>query len=88
MRVPRKSETSLTEDKYAALGFKLPPYLTNPYGIRIYTGTKGKEDWCVVIPKAIVQKKSCRCDRDVAMYCVTEEYALSLAEEFTRLAQQ
>lgn len=95
-RVPRKSEISVTQDKYTALGFKPPAFIENPYGIRIYLGTKGKDDWCVVIPHWILQmtyghneyfKKFGR-NKDVALYCVTEEHALSMAEQYTRLAQR
>lgn len=45
------------EDVYKKLGFKHPEFLENPYGIKIYIGTKGEDDWCVEIPKELVSGK-------------------------------
>ena len=45
------------ESLYESLGFKQPEFVENPCGIRIYLGTKDKEDWCVEIPKELVQIK-------------------------------
>lgn len=42
---------------YDYLGFNTPKFVENPYGIKIYTGTKDKDDWCVVIPKELIKKK-------------------------------
>ena len=78
------------ENLYKQLGFKYPEYVENPYGIRIYIGTKGKEDWCLVVPKALA-KKMCRyynCNSDYAIYFETEEYVLDVAKKFTELAKQ
>lgn len=87
MRVSRKSETSVTQDQYTALGFKPPAFIENPYGIKIYIGTKGKEDWTVVIPQWIMQREH-NYNKDFAFYLVTEEHALSTAERATRWAQK
>ena len=92
MRVPRKSET---ENKYTELGFKPPAFVENTYGIRIYIGTKGKDDWTVVVPKWIIKNvygnnrysKEHMYNKDVTLYCITEECALDVAERHTRLAQ-
>ena len=76
------------DNLYTQLGFKQPEYIENHCGIKIYIGTKGEDDWCVVIPKALA-KKMCRyynCDNDYALYFVTEEYALDVAKKFTELA--
>lgn len=83
MRISRESET---KDRYTELGFKPPAFVENTYGIRIYIGTKGKDDWLVVIPKTIMQREFGR-NQECAMYSVTEEHALSTAERFTRLAR-
>ncbi len=77
------------ENLYNLLGFKKPEYLMNHYGIKIYIGTKGEEDWCVEIPKELAKKKysgyNCKCNYGV--YLVSEGHALSVAEEFTKLAR-
>jgi hypothetical protein len=78
------------EDLYAALGFKKPEYLSNRYGIKIYIGTKDREDWCVEIPKELAKKKysgyNCKCNYGV--YLVSEKYALEVAKVFTELAKR
>lgn len=75
------------ENLYKSLGFKKPDYLMNHCGIKIYIGTKGKEDWCVEIPKELAKKKynkyDCVCNFGV--YLVSEEYALEVARQFTEL---
>jgi hypothetical protein len=84
------------QDKYTELGFKPPAFIENPYGIKIYIGTKGKDDWTVVIPQWIIQRefghneyfKKCKCNKDVVLYLVTEEHALEMAERFTKIAQR
>lgn len=74
--------------KYAELGFKIPNYLENKYGIRIYLGTTGKDDWHVSIPKELIggnyQK---HCDEDFTFYMISEECALSVADRYTRYAR-
>ena len=77
------------EDLYKELGFKLPPYVQNSYGIRIYTGTKGKNDWSVVIPKELVKKRYTfyNIENDYAVYLVSEQYALDIAKEYTKFAK-
>lgn len=78
------------EDLYISLGFKKPEYLINHYGIKIYIGTKGKEDWCVEIPKELAKKRysgyNCKCNFGV--YLVSEKDALSVAKEFTEFARR
>lgn len=74
---------------YEKLGFEQSKILENPYGIRIYIGTKGEEDWCVEIPKALC-KKNCskfNYDNNFTFYFITEEYALEIAERYTALAK-
>lgn len=78
------------EDLYTKLGFKKPEYLINHCGIKIYIGTKGKEDWCVEIPKELAKKK-CRyynSSNNYGIYLVSEEHALAMAKEFTELARR
>lgn len=78
------------EDLYKELGFETPKFIENPYGIKIYLGTKDKEDWCVEIPKGLAKLKSssynlkCNC----VLYLISEEDALRIAREFTLLAKQ
>ena len=78
------------DDLYKELGFKQPKVLRNPYGIRIYIGTKGKDDWCVVIPNRLCKLKSpnYNYDKDYAVYLVSEQEALSVAKEYTELARK
>ena len=45
------------ENIYKELGFKQPEILVNPYGIKIYIGTKGDSDWAVEIPKELCKAK-------------------------------
>lgn len=77
------------EDVYRQLCFKQPEFLENPYGIKIYVGTKGKSDWCVVIPKNLVKLRcpSYTFDNDYSVYMETEEHVLKLAELYTKLAE-
>jgi hypothetical protein len=77
-------------DLYKELGFKQPKVLRNPCGIRIYIGTKGKDDWCIVIPKALVKLKnsSYSYDKDYAVYLISEQEAISIAKEYTELAMK
>lgn len=70
------------KEVYEKLGFKKPEYLENPYGIKIYIGTKHQSDWCVEIPKEI-------CNENIhVFYLITEEKALSIAEKYTRIAKR
>lgn len=77
------------DDLYKQLGFKQPAFLMNPYGIRIYIGAEGGDDWCVVIPKELVKlKNSCyNYDQDYTVYFVTEREALEIARMYTELAK-
>lgn len=74
---------------YEALGFKSPDFIENPYGIKIYFGTKGKEDWCVEVPRELVKIKcpNYPFDYNYVEYLISEEKALQIAKEFTRLAE-
>lgn len=78
------------DDLYKQLGFTRPPFLENSYGIRIYIGSKNKDDWCVVIPKNLIKTKFSHFnfDRDYAIYLITEQEALSIAKEYTELARK
>lgn len=49
---------------YEYLEFNTPKFLENPYGIKIYIGTKDKYDWCVVIPSKVVNKRETDMLRD------------------------
>lgn len=77
-------------DQYKELGFKQPDFLENHYGIRIYIGTVGEIDWCVEIPKELVNLKcgSNIWKVNVIEYCISESRALSIAAEYTELARQ
>ena len=35
------------EDAYKSLEFKKTEVIENPYGIKIYLGSKDKDDWCI-----------------------------------------
>ncbi len=76
------------EETYKSLGFKYPDFVENPYGIKIYFGAKGKDDWCVEVPKKLCKLKCPKYDLpyNYVAYFVTEEEALRIAREFTQLA--
>lgn len=76
------------EDVYKKLGFKSSEILENTFGIRIYVGTKGKNDWCIVIPKVLCEMK-CKnypYDNPFISYCISESEVINLAKEYTELA--
>ena len=77
-------------DLYEQLGFKQPKILMNSYGIKIYVGTKDKDDGGVVIPNWLIKsKRPCYIDtKDYALYLVTEQEALALAKEYTEHARK
>lgn len=79
-------------DKYQELGFHRPQILMNDYGIRIYIGTPGEEDWCVQIPVALLNKKMKitgrrAFDKDFTWYLISESEALRIAEDYTTIAK-
>lgn len=78
------------EDIYKNLGFKTPDFVENPCGIRIYFGTKDKDDWCVEIPKELAKLKCPRYpfDYNYVEYLISETKALIIATEFTELAKR
>ena len=78
------------EDLYKRLGFVQPAILENRHGIKIYTGTKGKEDWCVEIPKKLCEAKYSKYNYDgpYMVYLVSETEALRIAGEFTNIAKR
>lgn len=80
----------ITEDTYKSLGFKLPDFVVNEYGIKIYLGTKGKDDWCIEVPKELCKLKTPRYlfGYNYAVYLETEEEVLRIAREFTELAER
>ena len=74
---------------YEQLGFTQPNYVKNVYGIKILLGTKGKNDWCIIIPRELVEKK---CDAyklrsDFVMYMESEETVLRVAKEYNEFAK-
>ena len=73
------------ENAYQSLGFKQAEILTNPYGIKIYVGTKGKDDWCIEVPRALARKKCPHydCNYNYVVYLVSEAEVLRIAREFT-----
>lgn len=76
-------------DKYQELSFHRPEFFINDYGIRIYIGTPGEEDWCVQIPVTLLNKKvgKKRFDKDFTWYLITESEALRIAENYTAIAK-
>lgn len=82
------------KDLYKSLGFNEANYVENPYGIKIYLGTKDKDDWCVEIPKELMQevhsnyyKNHYKFDKNCVVYCVREEDALNIAKKYTDWAR-
>lgn len=77
-------------DKYQQLEFQQPEFLENPYGIIIYIGTKGKDNWCVEIPNKLTRAEfACfKYDKNFTFYGVTEEFALEIAAKYTELAKK
>ena len=72
------------------LGFKRPDYIVNHYGIKVYVGTEGEDDWCVEIPNWIAKAK-CRDfdnDNNIVLYLVSEEKAFVVARKYTELANK
>ena len=78
------------DDLYKKLGFKQPESVENPYGIKIYLGTKGKPDWCVEIPKELIQIKCpwYKPNANQVIYMISEDDALRIAEKYTTLARR
>ena len=78
------------DDLYKKLGFKQPEFVENPYGIKIYIGTKGKPDLCVEIPKELAQI-NCpwyKVKANQVIYMINEDDALRVAEQYTNLARR
>lgn len=75
---------------YKELGFKQPEILVNPYGIKIYIGTKGDTDWAIEIPKELCKAKSAtfKYEHNIAFYLLAEEDVLDLAKQFTEIARK
>lgn len=78
------------DDLYKQLGFRQPMFLENPYGIRIYLGSTGKDDWCIVVPKELAKLKCSQYNynKDYAIYFIPEREALSVAKMYTELAKK
>lgn len=78
------------EDIYKSLGFKNPDFVENPYGIKIYLGTKGKDDWCIEVPKELCRLKTPRYPfgYNYVVYLESEEEVLRVAREFTTYAER
>lgn len=83
------------DERYRDLGFNMPMCVKNPYGIKIFVGTSGKDDWGVKVPKGLVVKKFLMEKSNGAdMYSsytqmehISEEKALSVAQEWTLFAK-
>ena len=74
--------------EYIKLGFQYPKYVKNEFGIKIYLGTTGKDDWCVEIPKRFMGEYYEKyCDKDFMIYMISEEAALSVARKYTHEAK-
>ena len=72
------------ENLYEILGFKKPEYLVNHCGIKIYIGTKGKDDWCISIPNELLKKvRGIDYHKEIVMYFLSESEALEMARKFT-----
>ena len=56
----------------------------------IIADTEDKDDWCLEIPKELVQKKGSyyKCDKNCVIYCINEEEALRIAKVYTELAKE
>ena len=78
------------EDAYKSLGFEPPEFVVNEYGIKIYLGTKGKDDWCVEVPREIVKLiyPHYPFGYNYAVYLESEEEVLRVAREFTTYAER
>lgn len=78
------------EEAYKSLGFKSPDFIVNHYGIKIYLGTKGKDDWCIEVPKEVCKLKTPHYPfgYSYVVYFETEEEVLRIAREFTELAER
>lgn len=79
----------MNEEMWEALGFKAPTFIENDYGIKVYIGTKGKEDWCIEVPRELCKLK---CPKyylgyPYRVYLESEEEVLRIAREFTALAE-
>ena len=78
------------DNLYEQLGLTQPNYVKNVYGIKILLGTKGTNDWCIIIPRELAEKK---CDTyklrsDFVMYMESEDTVLRVAKEYTEFAKQ
>jgi hypothetical protein len=77
------------EKEYESLGMKKAIILQNDYGIKIYCGTKGNDDWCVEVPKKLMRKiySSYACNYNYVVYLISEEEALRIADSYTITAK-
>lgn len=78
------------DDVYKSLGFEVPDFVQNAYGIKIYVGEKGKNDWCIEVPKEVAKLKGAKYpfDYNYVVYLESEEEVLRIAREFTELAER
>lgn len=71
-------------EKYTKLGFKTPRYVENRFGIKIYLGTTGKDNWSVEIPKKFIGEKYEKyCEENFTISMVSEECVLAIASKYT-----
>ena len=73
--------------KFAELGFKTPDYIENSYGIKIYIGTIGKEDWCIEIPRRLTEGSYAKYKQSLTFYGISEQMALRMAKKYTNIAK-
>lgn len=78
----------MRKEEFEKIGFKMPKVLMNSYGVKIIIGTEGQEDWAVVIPEKLCKLKVSRYQGEYPYYCVSEERALSIAQEWTEFAKK
>lgn len=81
---------STTEGAYKSLGFQSPDFIVNAYGIKIYLGTKDKDDWCIEVPIELCKLKCPNYPFSYGYrdYLTSEEEVLRVAREFTELAER
>ena len=75
------------DKQYAEVGFKVPDYIENSYGIKIYIGTKDKEDWCVEIPQRLTEGSYAKYKQSLTFYGISEQMALRMAKKYTNIAK-
>ncbi len=76
-------------ETFQTLGFKMPKVAVNSYGIKVYVGHKGEEDWGVQIPNNLLPKEyTSKCKQPYDLYLISEAEALTVAEKYTKIARR